>query len=128
MPSLIDQMNILKNLPDGALAGELSQPTGAVPPYLVLSEVNRRKDMRQRFEGQMALKKPQTTVVQDQLAGLAPPNPSTGGMGAAAGQGAPPVSPGGVGSSPMMPGAPMPASPPSGIAAAPTGYRNGGVV
>ncbi len=119
MPNLIDQMEILKNLPDGALAGELNQPSGAVPPYLVLSEVNRRKDMRQRFAGQAALQKPQTTVAQDMSASLAPP------PGAAAGQGAPMAPPGGIGSSPAMPGAPMPA--PTGIAAA-AGYRNGGVV
>lgn len=119
MPNLIDQMEILKNLPDGALAGELNQPSGAVPPYLVLSEVNRRKDMRQRFSGQMALQKPQTTVAQDMSSSLAPPS------GAAAGQGAPMAMPGGIGSPPAMPGAPMPA--PTGIAAA-AGYRNGGAV
>lgn len=124
MPNLIDQMDILKNLPDGALAGELSQPSGAVPPYLVLSEVNRRKDMRQRFAGQAAMQKPQTTVAQDASASLAPPTPSARNMGAAAGQGAPMAMPGGVGSSPAMPGAPVPA--PTGIAAA--GYARGGIV
>lgn len=119
MPNLIDQMNILKNLPDQSLAGELSNPTGAVPPYLVLSEVNRRKDMRQRYAGQMAQQAPKTTVVQDQLAALAPPS-----QGAAAGPGAPMAQGGGF--PPGMPtGAP---AAPQGIAAAPTGYRHGGVV
>lgn len=123
MPNLIDQMNILKNLPDQSLAGELAKPTGAVPGYLVLSEVNRRKDMRQRYAGQMAQKRP-TTVVEDELSALAPP------PGAAAGPGAPMLAPGGVGSPPGMPaGAPMPtgiaAAPPDG---APQGYARSGIV
>jgi len=121
MPNLIDQMNILKNLPDQSLAGELSNPSGAVPPYLVLSEVNRRKDMRQRYAGQMAQMAPKTTVVQDQLAALAPPP-----QGVAAGPGAPMAAAPGGGFPPAMPpGAP---AAPQGINAAPTGYKHGGVV
>lgn len=125
MANLIDQMNILKGLDDQTLGAELSRPSGAVPPYLVMSELSRRKDMRQRYAGQLAQQKPATTVLQDQLSGLAPPS------GVAAGQGAPMPPMGGVGSSPSGPvGAPMPASMGINAAAdpAPTGYRQGGIV
>lgn len=116
MASLIDQMNILKGLSDQSLDTEAKQPTGAVPPFLVLGEINRRKDMRQRYMGAMARQQPRTTVAQD-LTSLAPPS------GAAAGAGAPGT--GEVGSQPGAPGAPLSA----GIAAAPpTGYARGGIV
>lgn len=126
MANLIDQMNILKGLDDQSLGAELNRPSGAVPPYLVMSEISRRKDMRQRYQGQLAQQQPATTVLQDQLSALAPPS------GVAAGQGASPAMPGGFGSSPAGSGAPMPAAP-MGIsaapqAAAPTGYRQGGIV
>lgn len=125
MANLIDQMNILKGLDDQTLGAELNRPSGAVPPYLVMSEISRRKDMRQRYAGQLAQQKPATTVLQDQLATLAPPS------GVAAGQGASVGMPGGLGSPSAGPGAPMPA--PMGInagasAAPPTGYRQGGIV
>lgn len=123
MANLIDQMNILKGLDDQTLGTELNNPSGAVPPYLVMSEISRRKDMRQRYAGQLAQQKPATTVMQDQLASLAPPS------GVAAGPGASMAS-GGVGSPPGV-GAPMAA--PMGINAAAlappqTAYRQGGIV
>lgn len=102
MANLIEQMNVLKGLSDESLNGELNAPSGAAPPYLVLSEVQRRADMRKRYEGEQARYKKRTTVVED-LAG-APPT----GM-------------------PPMGGAPMP----SGIAAAAVpvdGFADGGII
>jgi hypothetical protein len=117
------QMDMLKGLSDQSLAQEMGNPSGAVPPYLILSEVNRRKDMRQRYAGQAALKQPASTVANDIVSALAlPPN-----MGAP-GQGAPvPPMQGGIGSppAPMPPGA---LSPSGGIAGGPQGYARGGIV
>jgi hypothetical protein len=120
---LMAQMDMLKGLSDQSLAQEMGNPSGAVPPYLILSEVNRRKDMRQRYAGQAALKQPASTVANDIVSALAlPPN-----MGAP-GQGAPvPPMQGGIGSppAPMPPGAP---SPSMGIAGPPQGMKHGGIV
>lgn len=123
MPNLIDQMNILKGLSDQQLGTELQQPSGAVPPYLVVSELSRRKDMRQRYTGQEALRRPQTTVAQDALSSIAPMPP----MGA-------PSAPGGAAPPGGMPMAPGAAPGAMGIAAAPpmpanpSGYARGGIV
>lgn len=47
--NIIAQQDALKNLPEDALRKELLQPSGAAPSYLVLSELQRRKDMQSRF-------------------------------------------------------------------------------
>lgn len=105
--NLIEQMNVLKGLDDQMLQREASAPSGAVPPFLVLSEMNRRKDMRDRYMGEMARRKPQTTVAQDIMSGM-PQAPMMGAM-------------------PDMAG-------PAGIAAAasapdqPQGFADGGIV
>ena len=65
MANLIEQMNALKGLRDEDLAVELQQPTGRAAPFLVATEISRRKDMRQRYEGEQARRKPQTTVMED---------------------------------------------------------------
>ena len=89
MPNLIEQMNVLKGLSDEALNGEMGAPSGSVPPYLVLSEVNRRKDMRQRYEGQQAQRAKRTTVMEDLVGPMAVPMmaqgaPAPSGIGAVA--------------------------------------------
>lgn len=88
MLNLIDQSDILKGLDDTALQRELAQPSGAVPPFLVLSEISRRKDMRQRYAGELAQAVPKTTVMQDVLAAPSIPPmtaaPAAGGGIAAA--------------------------------------------
>lgn len=85
--NLIEQMNVLKGLDDAMLQREVSAPSGSVPPYLVLSEMNRRKDMRSRYEGELARRKPQTTVVQDMMGGpmAAAPSIDPAPMGSGAG-------------------------------------------
>lgn len=90
MANLIEQMNILKGLDDASLQGEIQSPSGAAPPFLVLTEINRRKDMRQRYEGEQARKKPSTTVVEDVAFGMpavpaSVPAAMPGGLDAAAG-------------------------------------------
>ncbi|MFA5899577.1 MAG: hypothetical protein WC829_10735 [Hyphomicrobium sp.] len=66
-------MNILKGLDDASLQSELQAPSGAAPPFLVATEIGRRKDMRQRYEGEQARRKPSTTVVEDLTAGAPTP-------------------------------------------------------
>lgn len=86
MFNLIDQSDILKGLDDQRLQQEMQQPSGGVPPYLVLAEISRRKDMRSRYAGELAQQRPKTTVMQDVLAA-----PSMPGMGATSAPAAPPA-------------------------------------
>lgn len=79
--NLIEQMNVLKGLDDTMLQQQVQ--AGTVPPYLVLSEMNRRKDMRARYEGELARRKPQTTVAEDTMASLGPSMTEGGPMAAA---------------------------------------------
>ena len=54
MMNIIDMQNNLKGLTDEQLVGEMQQPTGQVPQYLVLAELTRRKDMRDEFAKRQA--------------------------------------------------------------------------
>lgn len=120
--NLIELENLVKGVPDDYLTKEVQAPSGKIPPFLALSEIQRRKDMRQRYEAQKgAVDKP--TIAQ-QL---------TGGIGAMQQQGAPaPAMPGGAGAPPVAAGAaPMPTPPgqPQGFAAGgQVGYAEGGPV
>lgn len=58
--NIVQLQDLLRGLPDDRLKQELSQPTGTVPQYLVLSEVVRRDKIRES-----AAAAPQTTVLQD---------------------------------------------------------------
>jgi hypothetical protein len=59
--NLIEISNQLKDVPDQFLMKEVQSPSGAYPSYLVISELTRRKRMRES-----ALKEaPTTTVAQD---------------------------------------------------------------
>lgn len=59
--NLIELSNNLKDVPDHALMSEVQQPTGAYPAYLVISELTRRKGMRDRFMKEA----PKSTVAED---------------------------------------------------------------
>jgi hypothetical protein len=72
----------LKGVPDNALIGYVQSPTGQVPTYLALGELQRRKTMREKFQQQQA---PQTTVAED-LAAPPPPPPMQQGIAAVAPQ------------------------------------------
>ena len=52
-------------MPDQALMKEAKAPTGRIPQYLVVSEIQRRADMRKRFAGEQQ-SMPQSTV-KDQI-------------------------------------------------------------
>lgn len=79
--NLIEQQNVLKGLTDEALQQALSSPS-ATPPYLIATEMARRKDMRQRYEGEQARRGKQSTVIEDLLAANPGPTamPQQGGL------------------------------------------------
>jgi hypothetical protein len=100
--NIIEAEDLVKGLPDQALFQEAQYPSGRIPQFLAVSEVQRRQDMRQRFQ---ATQQGQQATVKDQIlqggigsTGMAPEMTS-----------APPMAP-------QMPpqGAPMP--PPVGMA------------
>ena len=114
--NLIEQQNILKSLTDEALQSEVSRPTGATPPFLIATELERRKSMRDRYEGEKARKGKTSTVLEDIMASMQAPS-------AAGPQGVPQGMPQ---AQPAMP-QPMPMAPPEqpgGIAA----FAEGGLV
>lgn len=59
--NLVKVADMLKNATDQSLAQELNNPSGGVPSYMVLSELERRKKLR----GSMMNPEPQTSVAED---------------------------------------------------------------
>ena len=47
--NILEQEDIVKGLPDAALDSEMQQPSGQIPPFLILSEIHRRTEMRNNF-------------------------------------------------------------------------------
>ena len=76
--NILQLEDTIKGLPDEALMQEAQQPSGQVPQFLVISEVQRRSDMRKRHQ-QQSQEQPQGTVadqvLQEGIAGMAPPSP-----------------------------------------------------
>lgn len=113
--NLIEQQNLLRGLADDALPGQMQ--SGSVPPFLVLSEINRRKTARERYDAQTSKYKATQPTVAEELLGATAPR----GLDAAAmmgGQQAP---------APMAPQGIDAALPPQ-LDATPQGYANGGMV
>jgi hypothetical protein len=81
--NILKLQNELKSVPDDALIGYVQNPTGNVPSYLALSELQRRKDMRTKYQAQQA---PESSVAED-LGQQAQPQPQ--GMAAMPPQQAP---------------------------------------
>jgi hypothetical protein len=59
--NLIEIAEDLKDVPDQYLMQEIQQPTGNFPAYLVVSELSRRKRMRDKVAKEM----PSQTVAQE---------------------------------------------------------------
>ena len=59
--NLIEIAEDLKDLPDQYLMQEIQQPTGNFPSYLIVSELGRRKRMRDKVAKEM----PSQTVAQE---------------------------------------------------------------
>ena len=65
--SIILQEDELKGLPDDYLAREMENPSGQYPQFLVFTELNRRKDLRERFAEQQA-QAPTSTMAEEMVA------------------------------------------------------------
>jgi hypothetical protein len=65
--SIILQEDELKGLPDDYLAREMEKPSGQYPQFLVFTELNRRKDLRERFVEQQA-QAPTSTMAEEMVA------------------------------------------------------------
>jgi len=78
MQNIIQAEDDVKGMPDQALQQMAQRPDGRYPQFLVVSEIQRRSNMRKRFESQQN-NQPQGTVkdqiVQQGIASLAPPPP-----------------------------------------------------
>jgi len=118
--NIIEAEDLVKGLPDQALFQEAQFPSGRIPQYLAVSEVQRRQDMRQRFQ---AAQQGQQPSVKDQIlqggigsTGMAPEMSSMPPM-------APQMPPQG---GPMPPQMPPQMPPPMGMAGG--GITPGGIV
>ncbi len=120
--NLIELENLVKGAPDDYLVKEVQQPTGKVPPFLALSEIQRRKDMRDRYMAQKN-EGAKPTIAEQLVGGIG----SVGGAEAPEGAPIPTPSATGVpstGAPPVAAGAaPMPT--PQGM---PQGFAAGGIV
>ena len=93
--NILEQEDLIKGLPDQVLVEEAQAPTGNVPQYLVVSEIQRREKMREKFNEQV----PQNTVTDQIISGgIAAMNPNPDPLMGAA-MGAPPPM---MGQDPMM--------------------------
>jgi hypothetical protein len=63
MMNMLDTQDKLKNFSEQQLIGQMQSPTGDVPQFLVLGEIERRKRMRNDAQRQQGTN--QTTVAQD---------------------------------------------------------------
>ena len=61
--NIIKIQDQLKGVPDQTLIGYVQNPTGQVPTYLALSELQRRKEMRQNYQAN----KPEQKTVAEEL-------------------------------------------------------------
>ena len=90
MTNILQMQEILKSVPDQRLMQEMQQPTGRAPQYLVMTEIQRRKKVRDEYQGQV--QDQQTTVAEDMVMGPAPQQPpmAPAGMPPQMSQGMPP--------------------------------------
>ena len=79
--NILEQEDIIKGLPDQALQEEAKAPSGQVPQFLVVSEIQRRTDMRKKYQDPNQ-QKPQGTVAdqitQEGIASVQPQQPMQG--------------------------------------------------
>ena len=61
--NLVKVAELLKNAPDQSLIQELNNPSGGMPSYMVLAELERRKKTRDAYQREQGA--PQTSVAED---------------------------------------------------------------
>lgn len=74
--NLVKIANLLKDASDQNLIQEMQNPSGSVPSYMVLSELQRRKKLR----GSLMNDEPQTSVAEDHMAQAAPAQMGLGAL------------------------------------------------
>jgi hypothetical protein len=72
--NIIKLQDMLRGVPDDALIGYVQNPQGQVPSYLALSELQRRKDTRAKYQTEQA---PESSVAEDLGQQAQPPAPQT---------------------------------------------------
>ena len=78
MLNMIDTQDKLKNFSEAQLIGEMQQPSGSAPQFMVLGEIDRRKRMRQDATRQEGLMQP--TVAQEAISGAGVPQQGIAGL------------------------------------------------
>ena len=73
--NILEIEDMVKGLPDQALQREAQMPSGQVPQFLVISEIQRRGDMRKRFSERQPQGTIKDQVIQEGIAAMASPAP-----------------------------------------------------
>jgi hypothetical protein len=73
--NIIEMEDMVKGLPDQVLMQEAQAPSGRIPQFLALSEVQRRKDMRDRFQQQAPQATVKDQILQSGIAAALPQGP-----------------------------------------------------
>ena len=75
--NILDAEDMIKGLPDQALMQEAQMPSGRMPQFLVVSEIQRRSDMRKRYQAQQqeAMPSVKDQIVQEGIMGMMPQQP-----------------------------------------------------
>ena len=76
--NIIDIQDQLKNFSEDQLINEMQMPSGNAPQFLVLSEIQRRKRMRDDFAKRQAVQQP--TVAEEAIAAAGVPQSGIAGM------------------------------------------------
>ena len=76
--NIIDIQDSLKNFSEQQLVSEMQRPSGTAPQFLVLSEIQRRKRVRDDFAKREAANQP--TVAQEAIAAAGVPQSGIMGM------------------------------------------------
>ena len=72
--NILEIEDMIKGLPDQVLQQEAKTPTGQVPQFLVVSEIQRRSDMRKRFQERQPQGTVKDQIVQQGIAAMSPPS------------------------------------------------------
>ena len=76
--NIIQLEDNLKSLPDNNLQNEMINPTGMFPQYLVMSEIQRREEMRNDYQGRIAANEktpPRPSMREEMMMGITQPQP-----------------------------------------------------
>lgn len=111
--NILEAEDLIKGLPDQALMQEAQGPSGQVPQYLVVSEIQRRSDMRKRLKEETPQGTVKDQIMQGGIGGINTPMPQQGMPP----QGGMPVAPSATGMPPqgMPPQMPPQGMPPQGM-------------